>query len=183
MYCHGFLSISKALHSKHRIVITENKEKLLLRTVSEVLQFPFLAFSWKTSTKGLPWWSSSWDSTSQCRGHGFDSWLGHWGPAHAELLRLNDSATEVHVCALELAHHNDWVRTPQLGSPHPATKIPHGVINPCVATGVPVQPNIAISSTKTAKQPPFWSARALLCAALVLQFPHSSPDSGLPLSV
>ena len=24
----------------------------------------------------LPWWSSGWESTCQCRGHGFDPWPG-----------------------------------------------------------------------------------------------------------
>ena len=26
--------------------------------------------------KGLPWWCSSWESTCQCRGHGFEPWSG-----------------------------------------------------------------------------------------------------------
>ena len=25
---------------------------------------------------GLPWWSNGWESTFQCRGHGFDPWSG-----------------------------------------------------------------------------------------------------------
>ena len=27
--------------------------------------------------KGLPWWSSDWESTLQCREHRFDPWLGN----------------------------------------------------------------------------------------------------------
>ena len=26
--------------------------------------------------RGLPWWSSGWESTRQCRGHGFNLWSG-----------------------------------------------------------------------------------------------------------
>ena len=28
----------------------------------------------KNGFPGLPWWSSGWESTCQCRGHGFDPW-------------------------------------------------------------------------------------------------------------
>ena len=31
-------------------------------------------------TGGLPWWSRGKELTSQCRGHGFNPWLGnYWG--------------------------------------------------------------------------------------------------------
>ena len=28
------------------------------------------------SIRGLPWWRSGWESTCQCRGHGFEPWSG-----------------------------------------------------------------------------------------------------------
>ena len=30
----------------------------------------------KRTGQGPPWWSSGWDSTCRCRGHGFDPWSG-----------------------------------------------------------------------------------------------------------
>ena len=29
-----------------------------------------------TTTFGLPWWRSDWESACQCRGHGFEPWSG-----------------------------------------------------------------------------------------------------------
>ena len=31
----------------------------------------------KVPTEGLPWWSSGYEFTFQCRGHGFDPWSGN----------------------------------------------------------------------------------------------------------
>ena len=57
----------------------------------------------KNRTPGLPWWCSGWESTCQCRGHGFKPWsgkiphaaeqLGPWAtttePARLELVLCN----------------------------------------------------------------------------------------------
>ena len=34
----------------------------------------------KKKKKGLPCWSSGTESIFQCRGRGFDPWLGNWDP-------------------------------------------------------------------------------------------------------
>ena len=31
---------------------------------------------WKKAREWLPWWCSGWESTCQCRGHGFKPWSG-----------------------------------------------------------------------------------------------------------
>ena len=30
----------------------------------------------RSRPQGLPWWRSGWESTCQCRGHGFEPWSG-----------------------------------------------------------------------------------------------------------
>ena len=37
----------------------------------------YSALQIKTIVRGLLWWSSGKESTFQCRGHGFDPWLGN----------------------------------------------------------------------------------------------------------
>ena len=47
----------------------------------------------KNPPAGLPWWRSAWESTCQCRGHGFDPWSGR-NPHAAEQLSPCTTATE-----------------------------------------------------------------------------------------
>ena len=45
---------------------------------------------------GLPWWHSGWESTCQCRGHGFEPWSGRI-PYAAQ--QLSPCATTTEACA------------------------------------------------------------------------------------
>ena len=47
----------------------------------------------KKDISGLPWWRSGWESTCQCRGHGFEPWSGKI-PHAAEQLGLWATTTE-----------------------------------------------------------------------------------------
>ena len=61
---------------------------------------------------GLPWWPSGWESSCQCRGHGFDPWSGRIPHATTKPVCHNYCA-----CALELVSHNYWALMPQLLKP------------------------------------------------------------------
>ena len=56
-------------------------------------------------TQGPPWWSSGWESTCQCRGHGFDPWSGKiphaTGAAEARVLGAHTSQREARGQQLE----------------------------------------------------------------------------------
>ena len=51
----------------------------------------------KKKGSGLPWWCRGWDSTCQCRRHGFDPWSGKI-PHAAEQLSLCATITEPVCC-------------------------------------------------------------------------------------
>ena len=87
--------------------------------------------------RGLPWWHSGWESTCQCRGHGFEPWSGKI-PHATEQLSPCTTTTEPtccnywspcattpepaccnywSLCALGPACHNYWARVLQLFKP------------------------------------------------------------------
>ena len=91
----------------------------------------------KDDVVGLPWWHSGWESTCQCRGHGFEPWsgkiphateqLGPWAtttePAHLEPLlhnkRGHDSERPAH-------RDEEWPPLAAAGeSPRTETKTQH----------------------------------------------------------
>ena len=53
-----------------RISVYTTKNRAFLFSESKVK-----VNAWKKSL-GLPWWRSGWESTCQCRGHGFEPWSG-----------------------------------------------------------------------------------------------------------
>ena len=75
----------------------------------------------KNMCTGLPWWRGGWESTCQCRGHGFEPWSGKIPPA-AERLSLCTTTTEPAfwspwATTTEPVSHNYWVPVPQLLKP------------------------------------------------------------------
>ena len=54
-----------------------------------------LVFPSRINTFGLPWWHSGWESSGQCRGHGFEPWSRKI-PHAAEQLSPCATAAEAH---------------------------------------------------------------------------------------
>ena len=93
--------------------------------------------NFKKAHSGLPWWCSGWESTCQCRGHGFEPWsgkiphateqLGPWAtttePAHLEPVLRNKRGRDSERPA---RHDEEW---PPLAatreSPRTETKTQH----------------------------------------------------------
>ena len=69
---------------------------------------------------GLPWWSSAWEYTCQCGGHGFDLWSGKI-PRAMEQLNLRTTTNEARrprACALQREEPPGWdAWAPQLEKP------------------------------------------------------------------
>ena len=66
---------------------------------------------WRNFQVELSGWSSGWESALQCRGCGFDPWLGNWDPTYQE-------ATKVCTTTAEAVHHNFRVQALQWKIPH-----------------------------------------------------------------
>ena len=76
----------------------------------------------KRKGQGPPWWSSGWDSTCRCRGHGFDPWSGKipFAVRERSLCAPTREATTTEACAPQW---ESCSRAPQLEkSPGTETK-------------------------------------------------------------
>ena len=67
----------------------------------------------KNNNPGLPWWHSDWESTCQCRGHGFEPWSGKI--PHVE--QLSSWATTTEPALWSLGATATEARVPQLLKP------------------------------------------------------------------
>ena len=67
---------------------------------------------WKKPHTGLPWWRSSWESTFQCRGLGFEPWSGKIPHATEQLSPCATTTEPVlwspQATTTEPACHNCW---------------------------------------------------------------------------
>ena len=121
----------------------------------------------KTLLEGLPWLFIGKESAFQCRGHGFQPWLGNWDP-------IRWAATEPMGC-------NYWASATSTGSvrlPPPRrkhawaeTKTWHSQINDFLseAKGLPSRPVVKISRFCSLQRVQVWS--------LVGDVPHATPCS------